>query len=67
MEYYSAIKNEILRGQTAEARRTTIQQPVEQKPHSQKDRQDEKEEGYVPDKGTRQNPQIGRASCRERV
>ena len=26
------------RGQTAEARRTTILQPVEQKPHSQKDR-----------------------------
>ena len=26
---------------------------VEQKPHSQKDRQDEKAEGYVPDKGTR--------------
>ena len=25
-----------------EARRTTILQPVEQKPHSQKDRQDEK-------------------------
>ena len=28
-------------------------QPVEQKPHSQKDRQDEKAEGYVPDEGTR--------------
>ena len=40
------------RGQTAEARRTTILQPVEQKPHSQKDRQDEKAEGYVPDEGT---------------
>ena len=34
-------------------RRTTILQPVEQKPHSQKDRQDEKAEGYVPDEGTR--------------
>ena len=43
----------LTRGQTAEARRTTILQPVEQKPHSQKDRQDEKEEGYVPDEGTR--------------
>ena len=43
-------------GQTAEARRTTILQPVEQKPHSQKDRQDEKAEGYVPDEGTRKNP-----------
>ena len=32
------------RGQTAEARRTTVLQPVEQKPHSQKDRQDEKAE-----------------------
>ena len=41
------------RGQTAEARRTTILQPVEHKPHSQKDRQDEKAEGYVPDEGTR--------------
>ena len=41
------------RGQTAEARRTTILQPVEQKPHTQKDRQDEKAEGYVPDEGTR--------------
>ena len=42
-----------MRGQTAEARRTTILQPVEGKPHSQKDRQDEKVEGYVPDEGTR--------------
>ena len=41
------------RGQTAEARRTTILQPVEQKPHLQKDRQDEEAEGYVPDEGTR--------------
>ena len=41
------------RGQTAEARRTTILQPAEQKPHSQKDRQDEKAEGYIPDEGTR--------------
>ena len=41
------------RGQTAEARRTTILQPVEQKPQPQKDRQDEKAEGYVPDEGTR--------------
>ena len=32
---------------------TTILQPVEQKPHSQKERQDEKAEGYVPDEGTR--------------
>ena len=29
---------------------------MEQKPHSQKDRQDEKAEGYVPDEGTRENP-----------
>ena len=41
------------RGQTAEARKTTILQPVEQKPHSQKDRQDEKAEGYIPNEGTR--------------
>ena len=44
------------KGQTAEARRTTILQPVDQKPHSQKDRQHEKAEGYVPHEGTRQNP-----------
>ena len=42
-----------VRGQTAEARRTTVLQPVEQKPHSQKERQDEKAVGYVPDEGTR--------------
>ena len=42
-----------MRWQTAEARRTTILEPMEQKPHSQKDRQDEKAEGYVPDEGTR--------------
>ena len=36
-----------------EARRTTILQPVEKKTHSQKDRQDERAEGYVPDEGTR--------------
>ena len=36
-----------------EERRTTILQPVQQKPHSQKDRQDEKAEGYVPEEGTR--------------
>ena len=41
------------RGQTAEARRTIVLQPVEQKPYSQKDRQDEKADGYVPDEGTR--------------
>ena len=41
------------RGQTAEVRRTTILQPGEQKPHSQKDKQDEKAEGYVSDEGTR--------------
>ena len=29
---------------------------MEQKPHSQKDRQDKKPEGYVPDEGTSQNP-----------
>ena len=44
------------REQTGEARRTTILQPVEQKTHSQKDRQDEKAEGYVPDEGTRKPP-----------
>ena len=42
-----------MRGQTEEARRTTILQPLGKKPHSQKDRQDEKAEGYVPDEGTR--------------
>ena len=42
-----------MRGQAAKARRTTILQPVEKKPHSQKDRQDEKAEDYIPDEGTR--------------
>ena len=37
------------KGQTAEARRTTILQPAEQKSQSQKDRQNEKAEDYVPD------------------
>ena len=41
------------RVQTAQARRTTILQPVKQKPHSQKDKQDEKAEDYVADDGTR--------------
>ena len=41
------------RGQTAEAIRTTNLQPAERKPHSQKDRQNEKAEDYVPDEGTR--------------
>ena len=36
--------------ETAEARITTILQPVERKPHSQKDRQNEKTDDYV---GTR--------------
>ena len=40
-------------GQTAEARRTTILQSVEGKPHSQKDKQNEKAEDFVPDEGTR--------------
>ena len=44
------------RGQTTEARKTTILQPVDQKPQLQKDREDEKAEGYVPDEGTRKNP-----------
>ena len=44
------------RGQTAEARKITILQPVDQKPQLQKDREDEKAEGYVPDEGTRKNP-----------
>ena len=44
-----------MRGQTAEARRTTILQPMEQKPHSLKDKE-EKAEGYVPDEGTRKKP-----------
>ena len=34
----------------------TILQPVDQKPQLQKDREDEKAEGYVPDEGTRKNP-----------
>ena len=40
-------------GETAEARRAILLRPVEQKPHSQEDRQNEKAEDYVPDEGTR--------------
>ena len=40
------------RGKTGEARRTTVLQPVEGKPHSQKERQNEKAEDFVPDEGT---------------
>ena len=39
--------------QTTEAIRTTILQPVEGKPHSQKDRQNEKAEDFVTDEGKR--------------
>ena len=43
--YYShSTDKKIERGQTEEARRATIPQPVEQKPHSQKDKQNEKAE-----------------------
>ena len=54
MEVPQKTKNRttIWREQTAEARKSTVLQPVEQKPHSQKDRKDEKAEGYVPDEGT---------------
>ena len=46
----TAIKKE--QNKTAEAR-TTILQPVEQKPHSQKVRQNEIADEHVPDEGTR--------------
>ena len=45
-----------IRKENREARKTTILQPVDQKPQLQKDREDEKAEGYVPDEGTRKNP-----------
>ena len=51
LKYYEAASS--TRGQTAEARRTTILQPAEQKPQSQKGRQNQKAEDYVPDEGTR--------------
>ena len=54
MKMTNLYKNsEKTRGQTVEARRTTILQPVECKPHSQKDRQNEKAEDFLPDEGTR--------------
>ena len=40
------------RGQTEEARRTTISHRLEPKPHQQKVNQDEKAEGFIPDEGT---------------
>ena len=55
-EFLVAILKKVKMKGREEARRTTILQPVEQKPHSQKDRQNEKAEGYIPDKGTRKNP-----------
>ena len=50
---------ETLNHQRADSRskKTYNLQPVEQKPHLQKDRQDEKAEGYIPDEGTRKKPQ----------
>ena len=52
---HSGMKLEI--NKRAEARKTTILQPVDQKPQLQKDRQNEKAEGYVPDEGIRYKPQ----------
>ena len=52
-EFLVAILKKVKMKGREEARRTIILQPVEQKPHSQKDRQNEKAEGYVPDEGTR--------------
>ena len=46
-------KNKQTERADSRSKKTTILQPVAQKPHSQKDRQDEKAEGYVPDGGTR--------------
>lgn len=46
-------RKEKQRGQTTEPRITTILQPVEGKPHSQKRRQNEKVEDSVADEGTR--------------
>ena len=42
-------------GHKAAAGRTTIQQPVKQKPQSHKGRQNDTAKEYVPDKGTRDN------------
>ena len=50
-------KIKTVRWQTAEARRTTILQPVKQKPRSQKERQDEKAEDYVSDEGKDKTPE----------
>ena len=47
------VEHQVLPTKGAEARRNTILQPVEQKPHSQKNRQDEKAECYVPNEGRR--------------
>ena len=42
-----------LRGEQTDFKLQMSLQPVDQKPHSQKDRKDEKAEGYVPDERTR--------------
>ena len=36
-----------------EIKQHTLEQPLGQRPHSEKDRKDEKAEGYVPDEGKR--------------
>ena len=55
-ERVSDLEGKIVEITTTEARKTTILQPVDQKPQLQKDREDEKAEGYGPDEGTRKNP-----------
>ena len=47
------------RGQTAEARRTTVLQPVEGKPHSQRDGQNEKERTLYQMKEQDKTPEKG--------
>ena len=42
-----------VRGQKPKARRTTVLQPAEKRPHTQKFRQNEITEKYVADEGTR--------------
>ena len=52
-EIYTSHLASTTRGQTEEARRTTISHWLEPKPHQQKVNQDEKAEGFIPDEGTK--------------
>ena len=52
-KYINSSNTSVSKKQPVKTLAETILQPVDQKPQLQKDREDEKAEGYVPDEGTR--------------